>query len=55
MGALVTTDVEPGMPHTVNKDELDRVRAMMDAVSGAPWGCARRKGAAGPPSGIPSA
>jgi predicted esterase len=32
MGARVTTRLYPGMPHTVNQDELDHVRAMMDAV-----------------------
>lgn len=32
MGALVETRVYPGMPHTVNEDELDHVRTLMDRV-----------------------
>lgn len=32
MGARVETRVYPGMPHTVNMDELERVRAMVDGV-----------------------
>jgi predicted esterase len=31
LGARVTTRLYPGMPHTVNDDELDHVRSMMDA------------------------
>ena len=35
MGARVTTRVYPGMGHTVNDDELEHVRAMMDVVLAA--------------------
>lgn len=34
MGARVTTRIYPGMPHTVDRDELEHVRAMMDDVLG---------------------
>ena len=33
MGARVTTRLYPGMGHTVNEDELERVRAMMAEVA----------------------
>jgi predicted esterase len=33
MGAIVTTRIYPGMPHTVNDEELEHVRAMLDAVA----------------------
>jgi predicted esterase len=33
MGARVTTRLYPGMGHTVNEDELERVRAMMSGVA----------------------
>jgi len=36
MGAQVTTRVYPGRGHTVNEDELEHVRLMMDQVSFAP-------------------
>jgi predicted esterase len=32
MGAMVTSRIYPGMGHTVNEDELDAVRALLDAV-----------------------
>jgi phospholipase/carboxylesterase/glyoxalase family protein len=34
MGAQVTTRIYPGRGHTVNEDELEHVRAMMDEVLG---------------------
>jgi predicted esterase len=34
MGASVLTRIYPGMGHTVNEDELERVRAMMAAAAG---------------------
>lgn len=33
MGARVNLRTYPGMPHTINRDELDHVRALMDAVA----------------------
>lgn len=32
MGAHVTKRVYPGMPHTVNEDEIERLRALMDGL-----------------------
>lgn len=32
MGAWVEVRVYPGMPHTINEDELERVRALIDGV-----------------------
>lgn len=34
MGARVTTRIYPGMGHTINEDELEHVRAVMDRVLG---------------------
>jgi predicted esterase len=34
MGAEVTIRIYPGMGHTINEDELARVRAMLDSVGG---------------------
>ncbi len=33
MGATVTLRLYPGMPHTVNQDEVDYVRALMESIT----------------------
>jgi predicted esterase len=33
LGGDVTERIYPGLGHTVNRDELDRVRRMMDALA----------------------
>jgi predicted esterase len=32
MGAAVTVRLYPGMGHTVNQDEIDAVRAIVEAI-----------------------
>lgn len=38
MGARVELRIYPGMPHSINEDELERVRALMDGVPERPGG-----------------
>jgi hypothetical protein len=33
MGAAVTTRVYPGMPHTINADEIAHVRTLLAAIA----------------------